>query len=116
MPKHKSKMMRKNEGKVKLSFILDFPTAMAELAKVMEGGAEKYDKNNWKLGAPITEIEDSLMRHVLDFHNCEDEDKESKLHHMAHVIFNAAGIIEHQAMHGGEFDDRDWENSYDINK
>jgi hypothetical protein len=112
MPKN-TRMMRKNEGKAPLSFILDFPTALRELAFVMAGGAVKYARNNWKKGAPITEVEDCLMRHLLAYHNCDTTDAESKRHHMAHVIFNAAGIIEIEAMHGDKFDDRDWEHSYE---
>lgn len=107
------KMMRHNDDKPKLSYILDFPTAMTELSKVMEMGAEKYDQNNWKKGGSIREMENSLLRHVMDFHNCKDDDAESKRHHLAHAMFNAAGIIEHQAMHGDEFDDRDWEHAYE---
>ena len=110
MPKN-TRMMRKNTGKPMLSFILDFPAALKALANVMEGGAKKYARNNWKKGGPITEIEDCLMRHLLAFHNCEDMDKESKNHHMAHVIFNAAAIIEIGENYGGTFDDRDWEHN-----
>ena len=117
MPKNTPKRMdRKNKGKPKLSFILDFPNAFTALANVMEGGAEKYSRDNWKKGAPIREVEDSMMRHMLAFHNCENTDPESKLHHLAHVIFNAAGIIEIQAMHGDKFDDRDWEGCYEFDK
>ena len=111
MPKN-TRMMRKNEGKPPLSFILDFPTALREMAFVMLQGADKYDKHNWKKGGPITELEDCLLRHLLDYHNCENEDKESKHHHLAHVMINAAFIIETEVMHGDEFDDRDWEFSY----
>ena len=113
MPKN-TRMMRKNQGKPMLSFILDFPTALKELAFVMEGGMHKYDRHNWKKGGPATELEDCLLRHLLAYHNCETNDKESKHHHLAHVIFNAAGIIENEAMYGDQFDDRDWEHSYEL--
>lgn len=112
MPKN-TRMMRKNKGKAPLSYLLDFPTAIRELCFVMAMGAKKYTRHNWKKGGPVTEIEDCLMRHVLSYHNCETNDVESKRHHMAHVMFNAAAIIENDAMHGDKFDDRDWENSYE---
>lgn len=105
------KMMRNNQGKPKLSFILDFPNALKEVALIGEGGAITYEKYNWKQGAPISEIEDSLLRHLTSFHNCEDDDVESQQSHLGHVIFNAAVIIEHLEMYGGAFDDRDWENA-----
>lgn len=111
MPKNPQKMMRHNEGKPKLSFIFDFPNSMNAVANVMEQGAEKYDRNNWKKGGPITEIEDSLLRHVRDFHNCQDDDKESKQNHLAHVVANACFIMESLERHGGLFDDRDWDNA-----
>lgn len=103
--------MRKNDGKAKLSFILDFPNAMEQVSRVMEQGAEKYDRHNWKLGAPFSEIEDSLMRHLTAFHNCEDDDDESGQRHLAHVICNAAFLLEIYEKHEGEFDDRDWDNN-----
>lgn len=108
--KKKKPMMRKNAGKPQLSFILDFPYAMEQMTRVMEMGADKYERNNWKNGMPITEMENSLLRHLTAFHNCEDNDPESKLNHMAHVMFNAAGIMEHMNRYGDEFDDRDWEH------
>ena len=110
MPQNKQ-MMRDNNGKPKLSYILDFPNSISAVAKVMEQGAEKYERNNWKKGAPITECEDSLLRHMTAFHNCENDDKESLQTHLAHVIANACFMIENLETHGGEFDDRDWENA-----
>jgi len=111
MPKNPQKMMRKNGGKPKLSFVLDFPNAMEQVSRVMEAGAEKYERNNWKNGAPFSEMEDSMMRHILAFHNCKDDDVESAQSHLAHIICNASFIMETYERFGGEFDDRDWENA-----
>lgn len=99
--------MRFNEGKPKLSFILDFPKSLEEIARVLEKGAEKYERNNWKQGLPITEVEDSLLRHLLPFHNGIDLDAESMRHHLGHVIVNAMFMLEHLHMHGTKFDNRD---------
>jgi len=106
----KSPMMRKNEDKPKLSYMLDFPAAIEAWTRVMEAGAEKYERNNWKNGMPITEMENSLLRHLTAFHNCENNDPEIKQNHMANIMFNAAAIIEHMKRYGDEFDDRDWAN------
>jgi len=106
MPKNQQ-MSRDNSGKPKLSYMLDFPHTSAEVANVLEMGAEKYARNNWKKGAPMTETEDSLMRHLLAFHNGEDLDEESGMSHLAHVICNAQFLLENYYMHGGDIDDRD---------
>lgn len=83
--------LRHNEGKVPLSLI--DPTALYELGKVLQFGASKYAKHNWRKGLKIDEVIDSLMRHVLDFNNGEDNDKETGLSHMGHVMCNAMFII-----------------------
>jgi len=106
-------MMRNNEGKPKLSFVLDFPHSLGEVARVMEMGAEKYSAHNWKEGGPIRDSIDSLLRHLTAFNNCEDNDPESGLSHLAHVICNAAFIMENYHRYGGAFDDRDWGNATD---
>jgi len=105
-----SKMMRFNETKPKLSYILEFPKAMAETAKVMEFGAEKYDRHNWKKGGSMSEQMDSLIRHAVAFQNGEDSDEESGRSHLAHIICNAAFLLENYERFGGKFDDRDWGN------
>ena len=106
MPKNRS-MTRENTGKPKLSYILDFPNSNAEVSRVLEMGADKYSRHNWKDGAPMTEIMDSLMRHLTAFHNGEDIDEESGQSHMAHVICNANFILENYYIHGTDIDDRD---------
>ena len=98
--------LRSNEGKPRLSFVLDFPNAIAEVANVCETGAEKYARHNWKQGMPFTEIQDSLLRHLLAFNAGEDTDAESGCLHMAHVMWNAMALIEGYENHP-EFDDRD---------
>lgn len=109
MPKKKKTAMRDNKKKPQLSFLLDFPNATKEFAKICEFGADKYKRHNWKQGFPITEIEDSLLRHLQDFHNCEDDDVESKCKHAGHIMWNAAALIECLERHP-ELDNRDWEN------
>lgn len=99
------KMMRDNKSKIELSYMLDFPYAMGDLCAVMMFGADKYERNNWKKGGSIVQMENSLLRHVMAFHNGQDYDDESGIHHLAHAMFNAAGIIEHQAS-GNVEDDR----------
>lgn len=103
--------MRFNESKPKLSYMLEFPKAMEATSRVMEFGADKYDRHNWKKGGPMSEQMDSLIRHAMAFQNCEDNDLESGESHLAHVICNAAFLLENYERFGGEFDDRDWEHN-----
>ncbi len=90
----KDKADRHNTGKPQLSYLLDFPNALEEFAFICAGGTIKYDKHNWKKDFPFSELEDSLLRHLEKFHNCEDRDVESKRLHLGHVMWNAMALIE----------------------
>jgi len=79
---------RYNEGKPQLSFILDAPLAMEGLARRFELGAKKYARDNWKKGLPDVEIIDSLMRHLLAYHNGEVSDPDGGFHVDA-IVWNA---------------------------
>jgi hypothetical protein len=100
---------RFNTNKPKLSFILDFPRAITEVCRVAEMGAEKYNRNNWKKGLLFTEVEDSLLRHLLDFHNGRDMDEESGLETLAHAVWNGLALLEQNlsgAKYRTDFDNR----------
>ena len=95
MPENKP-MMRLNKGKPPISFILDFPQSAETLSKVMAFGASKYSLNNWKLGGNVRELEDSLLRHLYQYHNKEELDEESGESHLGHALFNLMALIECQ--------------------
>lgn len=78
---------RFNEGKLKWSLV-SFK-ALEPMVKVLMFGAKKYAPNNWKKGLKYTEICDSLQRHMNAFLDGEDNDKESKLYHVGHILCNA---------------------------
>lgn len=99
--------LRYNEGKPKLSFVLEFPNALEEWSKVCEYGANKYERGNWKKGRSVIDSLDSLSRHLLAYCNGTDLDEESKCKHMAHILWNAAFILETEARYGKKYDDRD---------
>lgn len=82
-----SQALRFNEGKPKLSFI-DLGS-MEDMARVLEFGAKKYDRNNWKKGLPYSSILDSMMRHIAALQKGELIDPESGLPHHGHISCNA---------------------------
>jgi len=70
--------------------------AFEEMAKVLEFGAEKYDRNNWmKNAADKCELIDSLERHVAALLDGEELDPDSGLHHIGHIMCNVMFIHHH---------------------
>lgn len=100
--------MRHNTGKVQLSYVLDFPNAIAAFSRVCEFGANKYERHNWKKGLPVSKTMDSTLRHLVQFQKGEDRDDESKCLHLAHAMWNIMAMMETLEAHGTDvaFDDR----------
>lgn len=77
---------RFNEGKPELSFIdLD---SMMDTADVFSFGAKKYSRDNWKKGQSLTQVLDSMMRHIAGLQRGEFFDPESGLPHIGHIGCN----------------------------
>ena len=95
--------LRYNEGKLQWSMI-DFKS-LEGMVRVLEMGAKKYSKDNWKLGMPVTQVCESLMRHLFAYMSGEDKDPESGESHMSHVLVNAM-FVEYIMKERNEFDDR----------
>jgi len=79
--------------------------ALDEEAAVLGFGADKYDPHNWRKGMPWSRLISAAMRHLVDFNDGQDFDKESKLHALAHVRACCGFLIEYMNTHP-EFDDR----------
>jgi hypothetical protein len=94
---------RFNIGKTQISQV---PSSLIiETAKVLEFGAQKYSRDNWKKGMSFLSVYDSLQRHLLAWKDGQDLDEESGLPHLAHASCNLAFLIEFSSTRK-EFDDR----------
>lgn len=89
--------LRDNKGKPRLSLV---PTSLRRAVSQViwkssiEGGG-KYPMHNWRKGLPWTEVAESAMRHIDDFIDGKDYDKESGLHTLYHAACNLAFLIEY---------------------
>ena len=83
----KEKATRHNEGKRKWSLV--HFKSLEPMIEVLEYGEKHYGKGNWQKGLDKTEILESMMRHLTDLMDGEQNDKESGLHHIGHIMCNA---------------------------
>lgn len=81
------KSQRFNVGKIKWTLV--HFKSISGLARVLEFGAKKYSKDNWKIGLDKEEILDSLTRHLAALIDGEICDEESLLPHIDHIMANA---------------------------
>lgn len=95
--------LRYNEGKPKLSYVLSAKHALEGAAAVMEVGAKKYERDNWKKPFPKEVLVDSLLRHLVDFMDGVDLDSETGLPHVDHILCNAIFLSYH---YNGRKDER----------
>lgn len=72
--------------------------------RVAEFGASKYTPRNWEKGLPVVQIAGSLQRHLWAYLEGENNDPESGLSHLDHIIWNAAALCFNE--HHGLCDDR----------
>lgn len=54
---------RSGKGRFDLLFA-GMPSAVEQLAKLLEAGAVKYGEHNWKKGQPLSRFLDSALRHM----------------------------------------------------
>ena len=95
--------LRYNQGKLQWSLV-DFDS-LEGLVRVLEYGAQKYSKDNWKKGMPVTQVTESLMRHLFAFLRGEDVDPESGCRHISHVMCNTM-FLEYILREKPHYDDR----------
>lgn len=73
---------------------MQFPAAIAEVAKASAFGAEKYSWDNHNQGVGQEKYTDALLRHLLEEASSEPYDDETGLHHATHVAWNALVRLE----------------------
>lgn len=78
---------RHNKGKLEWSLL--HYKSLEPLIKVLMFGANKYSRDNWKLGQDPKKVLESLQRHVAALMDGETNDSESGLPHIGHVMANA---------------------------
>jgi hypothetical protein len=93
-------------GKPQLSLI---PKEFLDsVAAVLEFGAAKYQRDNWRKGIKYSRVLDAAMRHLTAFINNETIDAESNLNHLSHAACCLAFLLTYEAHPEKykEFDDR----------
>lgn len=83
----KETALRYNEGKPQYSLIC--LKSLENCARVLEFGAVKYGRYNWRKGMKATAILDSMLRHIAALNRGELIDPESGISHIGHIQSNA---------------------------
>jgi Domain of unknown function (DUF5664) len=94
----------RDEGKPKLSLVPK--SALWGCGEALTYGQTKHGKYSFKEdGFPLTVMADKVLRHMSQFLDGEDFDKESKIHHLHHAIADLAIMIDIKDNHPHQ-DDR----------
>ena len=93
---------RKFDGN-KLEYGLLPPLALKATVDVLTFGAQKYERDNWKI-VPDSKRRyfDALQRHVWAWKEGEQIDPESNKHHLAHAMCCLMFLYEHDIMYSLE--------------
>lgn len=89
------KALRYDQGKPELVYLLDFNRALDAVAKVCEQGAIKYAPLNWKKGGkPDEEYINSCLRHLKEWRNDGQYDRDLGTLHVANAAWNLLALLE----------------------
>lgn len=92
-----------DNGKPRMDLIP--PEAMLALGAVLEVGARKYSGRNWELGFEWGRSDAALKRHLTAWEAGQDNDPETGMPHLWHVLANAVFLVTFEARKVGT-DDR----------
>lgn len=79
--------------------------ALVKIARVLEFGAAKYGRDNWRGGMDWTRMLDASLRHITAYMEGEDCDPETGLSHIAHAACCLLFLLDYEDTHR-EKDDR----------
>lgn len=88
---------------------------LTEVAELYGVGSKKYSPRNWEQGYKMSLSFGALMRHVTQFWNGEDHDSETKVSHLASVVFHALALMRFGKMDPA-LDDRPGKEAHDAKK
>ncbi len=80
--------------KPNLAILFDTPSALENVAMVMEYGANKYSRCNWNKCDDKERYIAASLRHIMAYSNGEDIDDESNLPHLAHAVCSLLFVLE----------------------
>lgn len=83
-----------DSGKPELQYIFAM-VGLHDVARVGSFGARKYGQWNYKAGMNWMKLLGSCSRHLVAFICREDNDPESGLSHLAHLIYDALMLLEY---------------------
>lgn len=83
---------KETSGKVPVELIPWAP--VLSMCQVLQFGALKYDDWNWYKGVPMMSLMGSCLRHAFKWICGEDNDDESGLPHLAHMMCNCTFILQ----------------------
>jgi hypothetical protein len=86
--------LRFDAGKLPIHLIP--ASTLIALGSVMRMGALKYGDRNWERGMAWSKVLGPLKRHLTYWELGEKKDKESRLSHLYHVIWNVMALIEYE--------------------
>ena len=89
--KEPQRSLRYNTGKPDYSLIPI--AAMQEAAKVLEYGASKYERDNWRRPTHWSVSFACLQRHLAAWQSGEDNDPESGRNHLGHAFCNILQML-----------------------
>lgn len=80
-------------NKPRLSNIPTF--TLFAMGAAMSDGAKKYGRYNWRAtGSTVSVFYDAMNRHLQDWYTGEDFAKDSKIHHLAHLMADCAIMLD----------------------
>lgn len=88
-----NKAERFNTGKLRWGLV--WWPALEVMLLVLEFGAIKYAPDNWRKGLHREEILESIQRHLIALLQGQEEDPESKISHVGHIMCNCMFYLYH---------------------